>query len=211
MHAALCHAGDGLFDIAVLHLLGFYEQVCMSAVDEGGEIAARVNGTDDQVGIVNLRCRAVPVRVDDVDDCWHIAWIRITDAVFAMGRAAAATIAAKGRAGEVRGHDEGCAAVDDHTFLVRQREARAGILRLHTGRFQFIDGARGRATTKGMRLQHDAHVYATVGILFKSPYHVAVRQEVDLQPDGFLCRADGVSDDMLTGVWFNEDLHTMYA
>src|SRR6266567_1829357 len=141
------------------------------------------------------------------DDCSHIARIRINDVVFTVGGAAAATAAAKGRAGEVRGHDEGCAAVDDHTFLVRQREARAGILRLHTGRFQLVDGARGRATTKGVRLKHEAHVYATVGILFKSPYHVAVRQEVDLQPDGFLRRADGVSDDMLTRVWFNEDVH----
>src|SRR5260221_13348265 len=91
----------------------------MSAVDEGGEIAARVNGTDDQVGIVKLRCRAVPVSVEDVADCSHIAWIRINDVVFAIGRAAAATIAAKGRAGEVRGHDEGCAAVDDHTHCAK--------------------------------------------------------------------------------------------
>src|SRR6266704_3382178 len=67
MHAALCRAGDGLFDIAVLHLLGFYEQGVMGAVDEGGEILARVHGADNQVGIVKLRCRAVPVSVEDVD------------------------------------------------------------------------------------------------------------------------------------------------
>src|SRR5713226_3774577 len=199
MHAALCRAGDGLFDIAVLHLLGFYEQGVMGAVDEGGEIVARVNGADNQVGIVKLRCRAVPVSVEDVADCSHIAWIRINDVIFAVAEAAAATAAAQSRAGEVRGHDEGCAAIDDHAFFVRQWKAGAGLLGLDTCSFQLIEGARGRATTKGMRLQHYAHVYATVGILFKSSNHVAISQEVDLQPDGFLRRADGVSDDMLTG------------
>src|SRR5260370_37266299 len=119
MHAALCRAGDGLFDIAVLHLLGFYEQGVMGAGDEGGEIAARVNGADDQVGIVKLRCRAVPVSVEDVDDCSHIAWIRINDVIFAVAEAATATAAAQGRTGEVRGHDEGCAAGDDHTHCAK--------------------------------------------------------------------------------------------
>src|SRR6266699_3824988 len=123
MHASLCRACDVLFDIAVLHLLGFYEQGVMGAVDEGGEILARVHGTDNQVGIVKLRCRAVPVSVEDVDDCSHIARIRINDVVFTVGGAAAATAAAKGRAGEVRGHDEGCAAVDDHTHLTKRISA----------------------------------------------------------------------------------------
>jgi len=182
----------------------------VSAVDEGGEIAARVHRTDNQVGIVKLYCRAVPVSIEDVDDCLNVTRVSINDAVFTVAEAAA-TAAAKGRAGEVGGHDEGRVAVDNHAFFVRQREAGACILRLDTGSFQLIDGACGRATTKGMWLQHDAHVYAAVGILFECPYHVAIRQEVDLQPHGFLRRANGVCDDVLASVRFDEDLHTVYA
>src|SRR6266699_187723 len=211
MHAALCRAGDGLFDIAVLHLLGFYEQGVMGTVDEGGEIAARVNGADNQIGIVKLRCRAVPVSVKNVDDCLYVTRVGIDDVIFAVAEAAAATAAAKGRAGEVRGHDEGRVGVDDHACFVRQWKAGAGLLGLHPRSFQLLEGARGRASSEGLRLKHYAHVYATVGVLFKSPYHVAVRQEVDLQPHGFLRRANGISDDVLASVRFDEDPYAMYA
>src|SRR5215469_5165573 len=143
MHAALCSAGDGLFDVTILHLLSFYEQGVMGAADEGGEIAARVHGADNQVGIVKLRSCAVPVGVEDVNDCLHVASVGVNDVIFTVAEAAAAAAAAEGRAGEVGGHDKSCIAIDNHAFLVRQRKAGAGILGLDAGGLQLIDGARG--------------------------------------------------------------------
>src|SRR5579859_1512538 len=94
---------------------------------------------------------------------------------------------------------------------MRQGEIGAGILRLDTGRLQFIQGARNRPASYGVRFQHDSHIESIVGRLFKRANDVAVRQDVYFQPDGLACALDSVGYRTFAIIGFDVDTYTLHA
>ena len=66
----------------------------LRAANQVREVAARIDGTDNQVGIVDLRGSMVPIGVKDGANGLDILSIGIDDAIFAISSTTAATGAA---------------------------------------------------------------------------------------------------------------------
>src|SRR5205085_10588018 len=99
--------------------------------DESVKGIARIDRADNQIGIIELRCSAIPVRLEDSVHCLYVLRVSIDDIIFSIAETAAATGTAQGRARKIGGHDIGGSSIDDHAFLVRQ--GKAGIAILHFG------------------------------------------------------------------------------
>src|SRR3989442_1744358 len=105
--AVLCRADQRLLYSAIIHLLRLDQQAAVSAGNERSEGVARIDGADNEVGILELGIASIPVGGKNVANRLYILGIRVDDAILTVGHTTATTAAAKGRAGEIRGHDIG--------------------------------------------------------------------------------------------------------
>src|SRR5258706_10007519 len=60
-HSMLCCVNQRLLDSVVVHLFRLDQKRMMGAANQGVKVVARIDGTDDKVGIVELRRCMVPV------------------------------------------------------------------------------------------------------------------------------------------------------